>query len=208
MSELKAIKIELNNHGKPIASIQGTTSYYGISPNDTFYSQEEVDKVIADITEGAMSMFRESNRCRGLDMESPLGRIANVAFKHWNRVEYTMSNNRQLRLDKANLLRSNEYLRTRLNGEMSRRLTDKLEYTLNTNRSNRKLCLAKAQEWRNYAAFCGMQSSCHNHRGFGKTAEQWSWKQCHAWRCMEHWIALAEEPTWAKFLQLIHKEAK
>ena len=45
MNELKVIKIELNNHGKPIASIQGTTSYYGISPNDTFYSQEEADKV-------------------------------------------------------------------------------------------------------------------------------------------------------------------
>lgn len=49
MSELKVIKIELNNHGKPIASIQGTTSYYGISPNDTFYPQEEADKVIADL---------------------------------------------------------------------------------------------------------------------------------------------------------------
>lgn len=49
MSELKVIKIELNNHGKPIASIQGTTSYYGISPNDTFYPQAEADKVIADL---------------------------------------------------------------------------------------------------------------------------------------------------------------
>ena len=45
--ELKVIKIELNNNGKPIASIQGTTSYYGISPNDTFYPQEEADKCIA-----------------------------------------------------------------------------------------------------------------------------------------------------------------
>lgn len=36
MNELKVIKIDLNNHGRPITSIQGTTSYYGISPNDTF----------------------------------------------------------------------------------------------------------------------------------------------------------------------------
>lgn len=46
--ELKAIKIELNNHGKPIASIQGTTSYYGISPNDTFYPQDKADEAIAE----------------------------------------------------------------------------------------------------------------------------------------------------------------
>ena len=88
------------------------------------------------------------------------------------------------------------------------RLEDAYKLAVALRRSNRKLCLAKAQEWRNYASFCGMQSSCHNHRGFGKTAEKWSWKQCHAWRCMKHWIALANEPTWAKFLQLIHKETK
>lgn len=27
-------------------------------------------------------------------------------------------------------------------------------------------------------------------------------------RWQKYWLALAEEPTWAKFLQLIHKEAK
>ena len=56
-----------------------------------------------------------------------------------------------------------------------------------------KRCWALAQEWRNYAAFCGMQSSCHNHRGFGKTAGKWTWKECHAWRCRKRWLALAEK---------------
>ena len=28
------------------------------------------------------------------------------------------------------------------------------------------------------------------------------------WKWFKRWSALAEEPTWAKFLQLIHKEAK
>jgi len=56
-----------------------------------------------------------------------------------------------------------------------------------------KLCLAKSQEWRNYAAFCGMQSSCHNHRGFGKTAEKYSWKECHAWKCVHRYKELAKE---------------
>lgn len=56
-----------------------------------------------------------------------------------------------------------------------------------------KLCLAMAQEWRNYASFCGMQSSCHNHRGFGKTAEKYTWKEFHAWKCVKRWIAIAEK---------------
>ena len=55
-----------------------------------------------------------------------------------------------------------------------------------------KRCLAMAQEWRNYAAFCCMQSHCHNHRGFGKTAEKWTWKECHAWRCVKRYKELAE----------------
>lgn len=56
-----------------------------------------------------------------------------------------------------------------------------------------KRCLAMAQEWRNYAAFCGMQSSCHNHRGFGKTAEKYSWKEIHAWKCVKLYKKLAEK---------------
>lgn len=61
-----------------------------------------------------------------------------------------------------------------------------------------KRCLAMAQEWRNYAAFCGMQSSCHNHRGFGNTAEKYSWKETHAWKCVKRWIAIAEKFKEAK----------
>ena len=61
-----------------------------------------------------------------------------------------------------------------------------------------KRCLMMAQEWRNYAAFCGMQSSCHNHRGFGKTAEKWTWKEFHAWKCVKRWREFAEELKEAK----------
>ncbi len=60
-------------------------------------------------------------------------------------------------------------------------------------RNKYKRCLAMAQEWCNYAAFCGMQSSCHNHRGFGKTAERYTWKECHAWKCVKRWLAIAEK---------------
>ena len=166
---------------------------------DRFYIMTEADKVIKDITEGAMSMFREANRCRGLDTKSSLGRIADVAFKHWNRVENTMSNNRQLRLDKAELLRSNEYLRTRLNEEMRSRLTDKLEYSLKIRHSNRKRCLAMAKMCKSEADAAFLRYNWDSGRYADVDFyEKWS----------EIWLALAEEPTWAKFLQLIRKEAK
>lgn len=108
-------------------------------------NKDEADKVIADITEGAISMFRESNRCRGLDTISPLGKIASAAFKHWNDVEYTRSNNRQLRLDKANLLRSNELLRNELKIQRAARQNDKIEYNLNIRRHKHKRCLKMAE---------------------------------------------------------------
>ena len=56
-----------------------------------------------------------------------------------------------------------------------------------------KRCFMMAQEWRNYAAFCGMQSSCHNHRGFGKTAEKWTWKEIHAWKCVNRLMKISEK---------------
>ena len=44
---------------------------------------------------------------------------------------------------------------------------------------------------------------------------EWQLKDVHHWFRMslfdkwyKRWLELAEEPTWAKFLQLIHKEAK
>ena len=49
MQELEAVKIILNNHGKPMASIQGTTCYYGISPYEMFYRKSEADKVIDEL---------------------------------------------------------------------------------------------------------------------------------------------------------------
>ena len=56
-----------------------------------------------------------------------------------------------------------------------------------------KRCLAMEEEWRSYAAFCGIQSSWYNNRGFGKTAEKYSWKECHAWKCMKRWLELAKK---------------
>ena len=56
-----------------------------------------------------------------------------------------------------------------------------------------KRCLAMTQEWRNYAAFCGMQSHCNNHRGLGNTADKWTCKEIHAWKCRNRWLKIAEQ---------------
>ena len=61
-----------------------------------------------------------------------------------------------------------------------------------------KRCVAMSQEWRSYATFCGIQSSWYNNRGFGKTAEEYTWKECHAWRCVKRWLELAEKFKEAK----------
>ena len=58
-----------------------------------------------------------------------------------------------------------------------------------------------------YKRCLAMAGKCRLHaRWFGDNAfykkEQWALK----WH--RRWLELAEEPTWAKFLQLIHKEAK
>lgn len=61
-----------------------------------------------------------------------------------------------------------------------------------------KRCVAMSQEWRSYATFCGIQSSWYNNRGFGKTAEEYTWKECHAWRCVKRWLELAKKFKEAK----------
>ena len=89
-------------------------AYIAPTPDGTgladYYLKSEADKVIKSITEGAISMFRDSSRCRGLDLESPLGRIANAAFKHWCFVESISSKNTQLQEDKERLLQNNHHL--------------------------------------------------------------------------------------------------
>lgn len=65
-------------------------------------------------------------------------------------------------------------------------------------RQKRKRCIAYADSWRSFATFCGMQSTCHNHRGFGKTAENWSRREIHAWKCVKRWLAISEKFKEAK----------
>ena len=54
-----------------------------------FYLKHDVDRYINNLKEKVCSMFRDKNKCRGLDFKSVLGQIANVAFHHWLHVEKT-----------------------------------------------------------------------------------------------------------------------
>lgn len=67
-----------------------------------FYLKHDVDRYINNLKEKVCSMFRDQNKCRGLDFKSVLGQIANVAFHHWLHVEKTeqdlISANRDIEL--------------------------------------------------------------------------------------------------------------
>lgn len=159
------------------------------------YDKSEVDKEIEDIVQGAISMFRESSCCRGLDLKSSLGQIADVAFRHWNQVENTLSNNRRLRLDKDHLLWSNKQLRDELKSQTTARQTDKLKYNLCLCRHKHKRCLAMAD-------FCESQHDYYNTLGNGlwlvhgdtekrdeyrkKASDFW-------WKWHKYWLELADK---------------
>lgn len=163
MSELKEVMMVMQVSGERIPS--------------GYYKKSEVDKVIENIVKGAVSMFRESSCCRGLDLKSPLGRIADAAFKHWNRVELTLSNNRQLRLE-------NENLHLQLKSQMSARLTDKIEYAINIRYQKYRRCLAMASN-------CRLRARWFGDNAFYKK-EQWALQ----WH--RRWLELAERLKEAK----------
>ena len=77
--------------------------------------------------------------------------------------------------------------------ELKKACNDKDDWCLHTLKENRhqkhKRCLAMAR-------WC-MDAECKTEKD-ADFLVRWEFR----------WLALAEEPTWAKFLQLIHKEAK
>lgn len=64
-----------------------------------YYLQSEVDEEIKRIVTGSISMFRDSACCRGLDLKSSLGKIADAAFKHYIRYDFIKNENKKLKLD-------------------------------------------------------------------------------------------------------------
>lgn len=136
-----------------------------------FYMKSEADKVIDEITEGAISMFRCSESCRGLDLKSPLGKIANIAFKHWNSVELIQNKNTQLQADKKFL---HEYQRQLL-AEIER---------LKENGKRR-------ERYHKYKRCLAMAKYCESMRGHYLSYEEPKWFWYRKWS--ERWLELAEK---------------
>ncbi len=66
-------------------------------------------------------------------------------------------------------------------------------YCSELQRQKYKRCLASAREWRSHASSCGITASDFNRRGFGKTAEKYSRKEDHAWKCVHRWLDIAKK---------------
>ena len=72
----------------------------GLADTDAnYYLQSDVDIEIKRIVNGSISMFREPSCCRGLDLKSNLGKIADAAFKHYIRYDIIKKENINLKLD-------------------------------------------------------------------------------------------------------------
>lgn len=72
---------------------------------------------------------------------------------------------------------------------------------LRLRQTKRKLCHSNYKRCLAIASKCRLRARWFGDNAFYKK-EQWALQ----WH--RRWLELAEEPTWAKFLQLIHKEAK
>jgi len=160
------------------------------SVDNDYYLKSEADKVIERIIKGAMSMFRESNRCRGLDTKSPLGRIADVAFKHWmyvERMEARITENDKEIAELKEFIKNYRFDNINMLHKIMRQDAELRHHKY-------KRCLAMAQR-------CMSMMIFNSKYGTDK-----KWHHFKKWH--KRWLALAEEPTWEKFLQLIRKEAK
>lgn len=111
--------------------------------DNLFYLKSEADKVIEDIVKGASSMFREFSCCRGLDTKSPLGEIADVAYKHWMRDSITENENKLLKDEKDRLLYDNRQLLDRT-FQLEKHI---ISQDRQIRRQKYKRCLDKAAYW-------------------------------------------------------------
>lgn len=188
MSELKArgvddVYVEYYNTGKhELAQV---------------YLRIDVDNHIDNLKDKVISMIRDPQYCRGLDLQSTIGQIANVMFKHWNEVERTRSNNAQLRKDKANLLRNNESLRNELKSQKLERINDKYTFSSTIRRHAQKRCKTMVD-------YLNSEWGCELGRPLDMRCHSSSFSFS---KWIKIWTALAENPMWDYFLQLIHKDA-
>ena len=180
-----------------------------------FYLKSEADKAFADLEEshkmevgqllmeieeivkGAISMFRLSDNCRGLDLKSPLGMIANTAFKHWCFVESIQNKNQQLQEDKERLLHNNHHLldeveRLKEDVADARQKACEFQEIINEkeaqlNHANYKRCEAMAERCETNVYDSRRKPLCDmdDHEGWQHDDEFWQ-------RWHKRWLELAE----------------
>ena len=180
MSELKAYRFVLATESSNLGGVVYTSKYV--------YAQDDVDKLLAKKDK---EIAKLKDKCQMHDFFwegcgfDKLGFKNSIAVREaFDRLE---AENEKLRGESCKL--TDGCLRLKQCRKEKANIADELRY------SNYKRCLAMAR-W------------CERKRidaaTFRIPREKWDFYD----KWYNRWLALAEEPTWAKFLQLIHKEVK
>ena len=180
MSELKAYRFVLATESSNLGGVVYTSKYV--------YAQDDVDKLLAKKDK---EIAKLKDKCQMHDFFwegcgfDKLGFKNSIAVREaFDRLE---AENEKLRGESCKL--TDGCLRLKQCRKEKANIADELRH------SNYKRCLAMAR-W------------CERKRidaaTFRTPREKWDFYD----KWYKRWLALAVEPTWAKFLQLIHKEAK
>ena len=174
MSELKYYKLF---HRTSALTSPEFISVVEFGAGDEVYLKSEVDKVIADITKGAISMFKESSCCRGLDLKSSLGKIADAAFKHWCYVESIQQKCIQFEIDKQ----LSQQLRNQLYDKVERLEAKLFQQATQISHQKYKRCLDVARR-------CHNESLWWYSKGYGFEKYDKFWEK---WE--KRWLKIAEK---------------
>ena len=192
MSELKAYRFVLATESSNLGGVVYTSKYV--------YAQDDVDKLLAKKDK---EIAKLKDKCQMHDFFwegcgfDKLGFKNSIAVREaFDRLE---AENEKLRGESCKL--TDGCLRLKQCRKEKAHLADELRH------SNYKRCLAMAGKCENgkliyqYKQRCG---DAETEIGLDYLMKRAGWYR--KWQL--RWLELAEEPTWAKFLQLIHKEAK
>ena len=186
MSELKAYRFVLATESSNLGGVVYTSKYV--------YAQDDVDKLLAKKDK---EIAKLKDKCQMHDFFwegcgfDKLGFKNSIAVREaFDRLE---AENEKLRGESCKL--TDGCLRLKQCRKEKANIADELRH------SNRKRCLAMAR-W--CAAECVVNQDTYRRHLTHKS----EFRIGHLRKWYKRWLALAEEPTWAKFLQLIHKEEK
>ena len=178
MSELKAYRFVLATESSNLGGVVYTSKYV--------YAQDDVDKLLAKKDK---EIAKLKDKCQMHDFFWEGCGFDKLGFKNSIAVREAFD---RLEADK----KLTDAILDERNAEiveLKKACNDKDDWCLHTLKENRhqkhKRCLAMAR-------WC-MDAECKTEKD-ADFLVRWEFR----------WLALAEEPTWERFLQLIHKEAK